>query len=494
MSTDHAPILILLLPLGAALVVPLLGAVGVRGSRLLTILAILGSLAFSVTCLWQSLETGAIHYHVAGWEPPWGIEVVLDPLSGLMATLVAGMGLLGSIFSGPFLVGWSERRVISFYSVYCLLVVGLQGIVITGDLFNLYVFLEISSLAAYALLSKSGSKAILAVFRYLLIGTIAASFYLIGVGYLYAVTGTLNMADMASRLPAAGDTSVLVVAAAFIVIGLAIKAALFPLHGWLPDAYTYAPGTVIAFIAAVMAKVSAYALYRILYFVFDAESGPREPLLLLGWASVIAVVAGSMMALAQKDVQRMLAYSSIGQMGYIMLGFAIGTPLALAGALLHVVNHAVMKGCLFMTVSSVQWRLGVFRVRGYAGMARRLPVTMAAFTVAALSMIGLPPTAGFFSKYYLALAAFESGQLAFVAALILSSLLGTVYFFRIIERAYLIQASDPTEQTEEQKSEPAHELPAAMLGPIVTLAVLVLVLGVLNQVILGGIINPGLPS
>ena len=491
MSSTHAPILILLVPLATALVIPFLELWKARGARTLTLLAILASLFFSATCLWQSLQSGPIHYHLAGWAPPTGIELVLDPLSGFMATLVSGMGLLAAFYSGPYLTGWSARRVGTFYTVYCLLVVGLQGIVITGDLFNLYVFLEISSLAAYALLSQGGSRAIVAVFRYLLIGTVAASFYLIGVGYLYAMTGTLNMADMASRLRDAGDSSVLVVAVSFIVIGLAIKAALFPLHGWLPDAYTYAPGPVIGFIAAVMTKVSAYALYRILYFVFDAGGGPREPILLLGWAAVIAVVAGSLMALAQKDVQRMLAYSSIGQMGYIMLGIAIGTPIALAGAVLHMLNHAVMKGCLFMAVNGVQWKLGVFRVKDFTGMGSRLPLTMAAFTVAALSMIGLPPTAGFFSKYYLALAAIESGQWAFLFALVISSLLSAVYFFRVIERAYLME---PDEAAGETRELPAHELPATMLAPILALAVLVLLLGVFNQTIVAELVFPGLPT
>lgn len=486
MILRDAPILILLVPLGAALVIPVLAFWNGRGARAIALAAIVGSLYFAVTCLLESLSTGPMHYHVGGWEPPWGIELVLDPLSGIMATLVAGMGLLAAFYSGPYLGGWTARRASTFYSVYCLLVVGLQGIVITGDMFNLYVFLEISSLAAYALLSKGGSKAIVAVFRYLLIGTLAASFYLIGVGYLYALTGTLNMADLAARMPVDTSSAVLVVAASFIVIGLAIKSALFPLHGWLPDAYTYAPAPVIGFVAAVMTKVSAYALYRILYFVFDAQVGPREPILLLGWASVIAVVAGSVMALAQKDVQRMLAYSSIGQMGYIILGIAIGTPFALTGALLHVLNHAVMKGCLFMAVNGVEWKLGIFRVRDFAGMAKRLPLTMAAFTVAALSMIGLPPTAGFFSKYYLALAAIESNEMPFLLALIVSSLLGAVYFFRVIERAYLMGRDDDVGER--------HELPAPMLVPIVTLAALVLLLGVFNQTIVTQVVIPGLPS
>jgi len=484
---EHTPILIVLVPLTSALLIPFLAMGGGRLARAGLLFATAGSLLCSILALRASLEGEVLSYHVGGWPPPWGIEIVIDPLSGVMATLVSFLAVLAAFYSGPYLSGWTARRTGTFCSLFALLVTGLQGIVVTGDLFNLYVFLEISSISAYALLSSGGSKSVVAVFRYLLIGTVAASFYLIGVGYLYAMTGTLNMADMAARLPETSDSPVIVVAVSFIVIGLAIKAALFPLHGWLPDTYTYAPGPVIGFVAAVMTKVSAYALYRILFYVFVAGTGPREPLLLLGWASVIAVVAGSLMALAQKDVQRMLAYSSIGQMGYIMLGIAIGTPLALTGALLHVVNHAVMKGCLFMVVNGVQWRLGVFRVRDFAGMGRRLPLTMAAFTVAALSMIGLPPTAGFFSKYYLALAALESGYIPFLAALILSSLLGAVYFFRVLEKVYL--SPENVEKTRDTS-----ELPWPMLAPILTLAVLVLLLGVFNQTVVTELIQPGLPS
>ncbi len=484
---EHTPILIVLVPLTSALLIPFLAMGGGRFARGGLLFATAGSLLCSIVSLRASLGGEAVSYQLGGWPPPWGIEIVIDPLSGVMATLVSFMALLAAFYSGPYLNNWTARRTGIFCSVFALLVTGLQGIVVTADLFNLYVFLEISSLSAYALLSTGGSKAIVAVFRYLLIGTIAASFYLIGVGYLYAMTGTLNMADMAARLPETSGSPVIVVAVSFIVIGLAIKAALFPLHGWLPDTYTYAPGPVIGFVAAVMTKVSAYALYRILFYVFIADTGPREPLLLLGWASVIAVVAGSLMALAQKDVQRMLAYSSIGQMGYIMLGIAIGTPLALTGALLHVVNHAVMKGCLFMAVNGVQWRLGVFRLRDFAGMGRRLPLTMAAFTVAALSMIGIPPTAGFFSKYYLALAALESGYFPFLGALVLSSLLGAVYFFRVLEKAYLSPQND-------ESPHDTSELPFPMLAPILTLAVLVLLLGVFNQTLVTELIAPGLPS
>jgi multicomponent Na+:H+ antiporter subunit D len=486
---SHAPALIVLIPLVSALVIPILGGRSLKFSSWLTRLATLGASFFSIVALRESLLNGAWHYHVGGWSPPWGIEIVVDPLSGVIAALVSSMAFLGSFYSTPYLSSWSRWRAGVFYGVYTLLVAGLLGMTVTGDLFNLYVFLEIASLAAYALLSTGGSRAVVATFRYLLVGTVAASFYLIGVGYLYATTGTLNMADTAARLTAL-DSPVIVVAVCFIVIGLSIKAALFPLHGWLPDAYTYAPGPAIGFIAAVMAKVSAYALYRILYFVFASDTAPAEPLLLLGWASAIAVVAGSLMALAQTDVQRMLAYSSVGQMGYIIMGIAMGTPVALTGALLHIVNHAVMKGCLFMAVNAVQWKIGVFRLRDFDGMGRRFPVTMGAFTVAALSMIGLPPTAGFFSKYYLVLAAIETGHVPFLAALVVSSLVSAVYLFRVLERAYLVRRDEPGESQPTR----SRELPLAMLAPLVVLAGLVLALGVFNQWIVSALLTPGLPS
>lgn len=481
---EHAPVLLILVPMVSALLGPIVSWSSHRVAAWLPRIASGGALLFSSFAFARSLESGAWHYHVGGWAPPWGIEIVVDPLSGLMATLVSGIALLVSFYAAPYLGGWTARRTAVFQSVYCLLVAGLLGISVTGDLFNLYVFLEISSLSAYALLSTGGSRAIVATFRYLLVGTVAASFYLIGVGFLYATTGTLNMADTAARLHAL-DSPVVVVAACFIVIGLAIKAALFPLHGWLPDAYTYAPGPVVGFIAAVMTKVSAYALYRILFFVFAAGTAPGEPLLFLGWAAAIAVVAGSIMALAQKDVQRMLAYSSVSQMGYIIMGVAIGTPVALTGAVLHVVNHAVMKGCLFMAVNGVQWKMGIFRVRDFAGLGRRLPFTMGAFTIAALSMIGLPPTAGFFSKYYLVVAAVEDGNVLFLVALVLSSLLGAVYLFRVLEQAYLAPGVSAPE---------SRELPLAMLVPVLALAAFVLLFGVFNQALVDGLVRPGLPS
>jgi multicomponent Na+:H+ antiporter subunit D len=319
---------------------------------------------------------------------------------------------------------------------------------------------------------------------------VAGSFYLLGLGYLYAMTGTLNMADTAVRLPAVAASPAVGVAIALITVGLGIKMAVFPLHGWLPDAYTYAPAPVTAFVAGVMTKVSAYAMLRILYFVLFPGAVTDDALRLLGWAAAAATVAGSVMALAQSDVRRILAYSSVGQMGYIVLGISIGTPLALTGTLLHILNHAVMKSCLFLSAGGVFFRTGVTDAGGYRGAARRAPVTMAVFTIAAASMVGLPPTAGFFSKWYLMLASIQDGLWPFAIVLIASSLMSAVYFFRVIERAYfgdrLEDAAPPSAML--------RELPIGMLAPMILLAAATLLLGVFNQSVVTHIIAFALPA
>ncbi len=490
--SDHLPVLIVVLPLAAALVVPLLGRRSPAAAHGVTLGVLAVTLACAVAALMRVVTTAATagepwRYQLGGWPPPWGIEYVLDPLSGGMAVLVSALALVASVYAWPYLQATDRSRIGLFDALYLLLTAGQLGIVATGDLFNLYVFFEISAIACYALLAMGGDRAVLATFRYVLIGTIAASLYLLGLGYLYALTGTLNMADLTVRLTEVVDSPTTAVAVALIVVGLAIKAAVFPFHGWLPDVYTYAPPPVTGFVAAVMTKVSAYALFRVLYFVLRAEESAAAALTFLGWAALLAIVAGSWLALAQTDVRRMLAYSSVSQMGYIILGFSLGTPIALVGALFHVLNHAVMKGCLFLVVGGVRWRTGVSDISGFAGMGRRLPFSMAAFTVAALSMVGLPPTAGFFSKWYLLLGAFEARAWAGVAALVISSGLSAVYFFRIIERAFV--APDPVTAATD-----ARELPAGMVAPVLALAAVVLLLGLFHQPIVTHVIQLALPA
>jgi multicomponent Na+:H+ antiporter subunit D len=527
----HLPILIVAAPLLGSAVAALAGLVSARLVRAVTLATLAASAALAAWALRLATTDGPLRYTFGGWPAPWGIEYLLDPLAGGIAVLVLVFALLACVYAGPYVADLRPRTSGVFHAVYLLLAAGLAGMAVTADVFNLYVFLEISSLSAYALVALGGDRSLVASFRYLLIGTVAGSLYLLGVGYLYGLTGTLNMADLAARLPALGESPGVTVAVVLMVVGLAIKMGLFPLHGWLPDVYSHAPAPVTAFIAGVMTKVSAYVLIRLLLFVLPPGGIAADALTVLGWVATIAIVAGSVMALAQTDVRRMLAYSSVGQMGYIVLGVAIGSPIALAGALLHMLNHAVMKACLFLVAGGVYFETGARDVDGYAGVARRLPLTMGAFVLAAGSMVGLPPTGGFFSKYYLLLGALEAGRWAGVAALVASSLLGAVYLFRVIERAYLggpaapgheapaygTPARDPMSRGSGTPAPggpaaPGHkapaygtralygpaarrpELPLSLLVPILMLAAAVLLLGIFNQASVTHVIELALPG
>jgi multicomponent Na+:H+ antiporter subunit D len=475
----HLPILIPL-PLLLSAFIATLAGMWRRG--LAYPVALLGtgvSLFAAMAGLFQVLSAGRQSYFLGGWPPPLGIEYVLDPLSAFMAALITFIGLVVLIYSRHSVLREVPERVAPLYGLALLLLAGLSGIVVTGDLFNLYVFLEISSLAAYALLAVGGERSPVAAFRYLLLGTIGGTFYLLGVGFIYFSTGSLNMADVARLLPAIYESRAVMAAATFIVIGLGLKMALFPLHIWLPDAYTYAPSAVTGLIAPIMTKVAAYALVRMFLTVFQPVYF-RDVLPIttaIGWIAAAGVIVASLQAIAQSDFRRMLAYSSVSQVSYIGLGIGLANPLGLIGALLHILNHAFMKGCLFLVAGGIRYRAGIWDIRQFAGLGRYMPWTMAAFSIAALSMVGIPPASGFFSKWYLVLGSIEAGNWVFIGVILVSSLLNAVYFFRVMEKVYMIPAKD------EALPGRSRELPAGMIAPILVLAAGVLILGIINAVI-----------
>ncbi len=470
--TAHFPVLIILLPFFGAFLTPLFGD-RVKLAKFLT-------LGVQTLGLWMTVVlfhsvlfgSGTVHYHLGGWLPPWGIEYVIDPLAAGFLLLINVSAFLTSIY----LLAYRDRPPFEanavFYALFLILNAGLLGMVATGDLFNFYVFLEISALSGYGLLSSSGNYSVLAVFRYLLVGTIGASFYLLGLGYIYASTGTLNMADLSQMLPTLMESRSILLGLGMIVTGLAIKTALFPLHGWMPDTYTYASPAILGFIAAVMTKVGGYALIRILFFIFPAHEGLDILWPILEYASWGAILIGSSMAIAQTDLRRMLAYSSVAQLGYIVLGIAFNSPIALIGALFHVLVHALMKGSLFFIAGGIGMKFGTYELKELKGIHKYLPWTSAAFVICSLSMMGLPPMAGFFSKWYLLLGAFEAGNYLSIAIMLLGSLLTAIYLFRLIELFYFSETRQP--RTE------AH-LPRTMVFPILVIALLLIGIGLFNQ-------------
>jgi multicomponent Na+:H+ antiporter subunit D len=445
-------------------------------------------LAFTASCLGliRVLLHGPQHYYLGNWVPPIGIEYVMDHLSAFMSILITFIALLTIIYSRQSLLKEIPGKIAPAYTVILLLLCGLTGIVVTGDLFNLYVFLEITSLAAYALIAIGSTRAPVAAFRYIIMGTLGACFYLLGVGFIYFATGSLNMADVMQILPQIFSSRLILAAAIFILVGMALKMALFPLHIWLPDAYTYAPSAATVLIAPLMTKVGAYVIIRMFISVFSfaylSETIPAATI--ISWLAAAGIIFASIMAIAQKDMQRMLAYSSIAQIGFIALGIGLANPLGLIGAMLHILNHAFMKGCLFQVSGEIRYSGRSLNIAGFSGLGKKLPVPMAAFTIAALSMVGIPPTAGFFSKWYLVLGCIQNGSWLFAAVILGSSLLTAVYFFRLLENIY-IKPAQP-----DQKIAPLEKVPREMIVPTFILACGIIILGMINVLIVNNILQP----
>ncbi|MEE2828629.1 MAG: monovalent cation/H+ antiporter subunit D family protein [Myxococcota bacterium] len=448
---DHLPVLLVVLPLLAAPICLLLR--NAQASRVLAIAVVWTSLLLSGKVLGHVLTEGSIIYLLGGWAAPYGIEFRVDALNAYLLIIVATIGSVVLPFGGGAAgLSVSRERLYLYYAAFLLCICGLLGISVTGDIFNIFVFLEITSLASYSLISLGqGRRALRAAFSYLVLGTIGGTFFLIGVGLLYQATGTLNLADLAALLKpflAAGEgLRSVMVAFAFLVVGVGIKLAVFPLHQWLPNAYTYAPAKVSAFLAATATKVSFYVLLRIVFGVFGAAFvfGTLRLHYLLVPLSLLAMFVGSLAAIYQTDIKRLLAYSSIAQIGYMTLGLSTYNEFGLSGSVVHLFNHALMKGGLFLVVACVTYRIHSTRLEDWAGIGRRMPVTMAAFLVGGLSLIGLPGTVGFVSKWYLVLGALEAEWPLVAVLILLSSLLALVYVWKVVELAWF---RDPPEGAE----------------------------------------------
>jgi multicomponent Na+:H+ antiporter subunit D len=437
----HLPALQVVIPLLAAVLIAFMR----RGTTAFALTLLVSWIMpfVSGAMLWQALGGGPISYHLGGWEPPWGIEYRVDALNGFVLLLVSAVGAVIMPFAHRSVgLEIAADRQAGFYCMYLLCLTGLLGITITGDAFNAFVFLEISSLSTYVLIALGADRrALVAAFQYLIMGTIGATLYVVGVGLLYILTGSLNMVDIAARLaPAWADNSRAVIAAlAFVTVGVSLKLALFPLHAWLPNAYTYAPSWVTAFLSATATKVAIYLLIRYVFSVFgvaiDLDALPFAEVMI--WLSLAAMFIASFIAVFQTDLKRMLAYSSVGQIGYITLGIGLSNQAGLTGGLVHVANHAMTKAAMFLALGAVFLRAGTVRLGDLAGLGRRMPLTMTVFTVAGFGLVGTPGTAGFISKWYLAVGALDRGWWVLVFLIVGSSLIALVYVGRVLEVVWL---------------------------------------------------------
>ncbi|MEP2544949.1 MAG: monovalent cation/H+ antiporter subunit D family protein, partial [Alphaproteobacteria bacterium] len=367
----------------------------------------------ALVLLGKVLASGLIIYELGSWPAPWGIEYRIDAANALVLVIVTAIAAITLPYAKVSVEKEVARpRIYLFYLMYMLCMTGLLGITTTADAFNLFVFLEISSLSSYVLISLGGNRrALTASYRYLIMGTLGATFYIIGVGMMYMMTGSLNMADLATLLPAVDHTRTVLAAFAFVVIGLGLKLAMFPLHTWLPNAYAFAPSAVTVFLASTATKVAIYALLRLVFTVFGGTDlfASTDISLMLIIVALIGMFAGAFVAIFQTDVKRMLAYSSVSQVGYMVLGIGMATAAGLTGGIVHLFNHAVMKGAAFMAVGAMFYVIGSVRLNDLAGIGKRMPVTTAVFLVAGLSLIGTPLTVGFISKWQLVQASLALG-------------------------------------------------------------------------------------
>ncbi len=477
--TAHLPVLQVIVPLLAA---PL--CLFLRIPRLVSIFAILVSFAaFLISCglLSQVLNHGTLIYEMGGWAAPWGIEYRIDLLNGYLLLLITGVSTVVLVAAQSSISReLPENRHTFFYTAYLLCLTGLLGILATGDAFNLFVFLEISALSSYTLIALGNDRrALTASYQYLIMGTIGATFIIIGVGLMYMMTGTLNMHDLAQRLPEIYKSKTVLSAFGFFIVGVCLKLALFPLHLWLPNAYAFAPSIATAFLAATSTKVAVYVLIRYIFSIFGIEfvttSIPLSEIFLgLGLAGIFAA---SINAIYQLNIKRLFAYSSVAQIGYMILGLAIGTQLGLTATLLHMFNHALMKGALFLAIGAVVYRISSSQLNHLAGLGKKMPWTMAAIVTGGLSLIGVPLTVGFVSKWYLVVALLDKGWWPVAVLVLLSSLLAVVYVWRLVEWIYFTPPRIILDEVE--------EAPLSQLIPIWLLVLANLYFGVDTRLTVG---------
>ena len=480
----HGPALLVVLPLLMAVVTAILPSRGAFGARLAwgaTLSTSAICLAVAVAMLLHVNAHGAIDYAMGGWDAPLGIGYRVDTLSAPILVLISAVAVLCTLYALPSVGAEVEpKKRTAFYAAFLVSFAGLLGMVATADAFNVFVFLEVSSISTYVLVAMGGSRdrrALTSSFNYLIMGSIGATFFVIGIGFLYMQTGTLNMMDIARILQDHGgvDSRVTKLAFAFIVVGLGLKLAMFPLHTWLPGAYSYAPSFFTAFMAATATKAALYLMLRFSFTIFDPSWAfvGKALMILLAGLGILGMLAASLQAMFQNDLRRVLAYSSVAQVGYMLLGIGMATALGLSAGYLHMLNHAIIKGGLFIAAGAFWYRFGITQVSDMRGLGKTMPWTMAGFTVLGIALIGVPGTVGFVSKLALVQAAAENGWWWAIGTIVVTSIMAIIYVGRLIEQAYF---QDPPKQGAATVAK--NEAPLMMLIPLWIFAISAIVFGI----------------
>ncbi|MBN1192879.1 MAG: monovalent cation/H+ antiporter subunit D family protein [Coriobacteriia bacterium] len=468
--------LLIALPLTGAVLTPAVSRSHKSVAHWWALAIMLVTSAMASLLIMRVYQEGPFSYVIGGWIAPYGIELRFDEFSAAIA-IICLLGTLAIIFSRHYVThAIAEPRIPYYYTLLLLNLVGMIGFTVTGDLFNLFVFMEILSLSGYALVAISGERiAEMAAFKYLVMGAVSSLMVLMSIGILYALTGSLNMADVTSRL-AGAPRAPIAVAFGSMTLGFMVKAAIFPLHIWLPDAHAIAPSPVSAVLSGLVVKVGIIGMLRVYQIAYGSGAIDMSGLnMVLMWLGALSIVMGAFFAVFQDDIKMMLAYSTISNIGYIVMGLGLASTYGVMGASIHVFNHALIKATLFLGAGALIHQTGKRTLSELAGVGRSMPFTAAAMSIGAISIVGIPPTAGFLCKWFIALGAMQAGHPFFAFALVFGALFIFIYYIRMVNAFYFRPPGDPSILQ-------VREAPASMLVPVLLLATLCLVMGLLGRV------------
>ena len=477
---NHALALFIAVPLlGAGLSLPLAKI----NRRLPSWLALLVSFYLMLTALLlyftQSPEAVDV-YKIGGWATPLGINLVMDGLSHLLLLVVGLVAGLISVYSMAYIEHYTGQD--KYFTLLQLMLVGMTGVVLSGDLFTLFVFLEIAAVATYILVAfGTEAEELEAAFRYLIIGSVASLFILLGISLVFSATGNLNLAEIAKVFPRDVSPLKKFITVLFLA-GFGMKAALVPFHSWLPDAHTAAPAPISAMLSGVLIKIlGIYCLVRVFYNVLGIDPQLLYALSLLG---LISILAGGLLALFQWDFKRLLAYSSISQVGYIMLGIGLGTPLGIGAGIFHLFNHALFKPLLFLNAGAIEASTGTRQLKEMGGLSKKMPVTFVTSLFGSLSIAGLPPFNGFWSKLFIVLACVQAGRFWSALIAVLGSILTLACFLKFLRYAFFEKLPTNLEKVK--------EAPGLMIAVTTILALLCLLVGIFSPYLSAWLLNPAM--
>ena len=463
--------LFVIIPLFTAFLISLIGRF-IKSAYVDIISGLAGSLLLLFS-FWGLVVLGnsphnVLVYKIGGWMPPFGICMVLDGLSNFMLVTVNIVALLVVIYSFKYMEKYSDKP--KFYTLFFLMLAGMNGVIVTGDLFNLFVFLEIAAVSSYALVAfGTEAEELEASFKYAIMGSLASAFIFIGIAFLYGFTSTLNMADMARVLTAKPSAGVIPFVSVLFLMGFGLKSALVPFHAWLPDAHPSAPASISAMLSGVLIKtLGVYALARIFFNVMGVSGRELSALMFLG---ALSILVGVILALSQWDLKRLLAYHSISQIGYIVLGLGLGTPLGILGGLFHLFNHSIFKSLLFLNSGAIDYSAGTRDLKEMSGLKQKMPVTAGTNLIASMSIAGIPPFNGFFSKLIIILACVQKGYIGYALAAVIGSILTLASFMKVQKFAFLGPLKEKYNQIK--------EVPLAMKFSMVSLAIICVLRGLL---------------